>query len=52
MTGDAGYLQRIVVPDIEALERFILDHLTQIAGIKNLRSGFAQARDVQDGAAD
>lgn len=41
MTGDADYLLRIVVPDIQALERFILDHLTRIAGIKNIRSSFA-----------
>lgn len=41
MTGDADYLLRIVVPDIQALERFILDHLTKIPGIKNIRSGFA-----------
>jgi DNA-binding Lrp family transcriptional regulator len=41
MTGDADYLLRIVVPDIQALERFILDHLTRIPGIQNVRSGFA-----------
>jgi DNA-binding Lrp family transcriptional regulator len=41
MTGDADYLLRIVVPDIQALERFIIDHLTRIPGIKNIRSSFA-----------
>lgn len=41
MTGDADYLLRIVVPDIQALEQFILDHLTKIPGIKNIRSSFA-----------
>lgn len=41
MTGDADYLLRIVVPDIQALERFILDHLTKIPGIQNIRSSFA-----------
>jgi DNA-binding Lrp family transcriptional regulator len=41
MTGDSDYLLRIVVPDIQALERFILDHLTRIPGIQNVRSGFA-----------
>jgi DNA-binding Lrp family transcriptional regulator len=41
MTGDEDYLLRIVVPDIQALERFILDHLTRIPGIKNIRSSFA-----------
>lgn len=41
MTGDEDYLLRIVVPDIQALERFILEHLTKIPGIKNIRSSFA-----------
>jgi Lrp/AsnC family leucine-responsive transcriptional regulator len=41
MTGDEDYLLRIVVPDIQALEQFILDHLTKIPGIKNIRSSFA-----------
>jgi Lrp/AsnC family leucine-responsive transcriptional regulator len=41
MTGDSDYLLRIVVPDIQALEHFILDHLTRIPGIKNIRSSFA-----------
>lgn len=41
MTGDEDYLLRIVVPDIQALERFILDHLTRIPGIKNIKSSFA-----------
>lgn len=41
MTGDSDYLLRIVVPDIQALERFILDHLTRIDGIRNIRSSFA-----------
>ncbi len=41
MTGDADYLLRVVVPDIQALERFIVDHLTKIPGIANIRSSFA-----------
>ena len=41
MTGDADYLLRVMVPDIQALERFILNHLTRIPGIKNIRSSFA-----------
>eukprot|EP01037_Dinobryon_pediforme_P019545 gene19545-biopygen11860 len=41
MTGDEDYLLRIVVPDLQALEHFILDHLTKIPGIKNIRSSFA-----------
>ena len=41
MTGDEDYLLRLVVADIQALERFILHHLTTIPGIKNIRSSFA-----------
>ena len=41
MTGDEDYLLRIVVADIQALERFILEHLTRIPGIKNIKSSFA-----------
>ncbi len=41
MTGDEDYLLRIVVADIQALERFILDHLSRIPGIKNIKSSFA-----------
>jgi DNA-binding Lrp family transcriptional regulator len=29
------------VPDIQALERFILNHLTKIPGVANIRSSFA-----------
>jgi Lrp/AsnC family transcriptional regulator, leucine-responsive regulatory protein len=41
MTGDADYLLRVVVPDSKALERFILDHLTRVKGVSNIRSSFA-----------
>ncbi|QSL94975.1 Bkd operon transcriptional regulator BkdR [Ectopseudomonas toyotomiensis] len=41
MTGDADYLLRVLVPDIQALERLILDHLTKIPGVANIRSSFA-----------
>jgi Lrp/AsnC family transcriptional regulator, leucine-responsive regulatory protein len=41
MTGDADYLLRVVMPDMPALERFILDHLTKIPGVSNIRSSFA-----------
>ncbi len=41
MTGDADYLIRVVVPDVQALERFILDFLTRIPGVGNIRSSFA-----------
>ena len=41
MTGDSDYLLRVVVPDVQALERFIVDNLTKIPGIANIRSSFA-----------
>ncbi|PLZ01515.1 ArsR family transcriptional regulator [Burkholderia sp. WAC0059] len=41
MTGDADYLLRVVVPDMRSLERFILERLTKIPGISNIRSSFA-----------
>jgi Lrp/AsnC family leucine-responsive transcriptional regulator len=41
MTGDSDYLMRVVVPDMAALERFILERLTPIAGIEKIRSSFA-----------
>lgn len=41
MTGDADYLLRVVVADLQAYERFVLDHLTRIPGIASIRSSFA-----------
>lgn len=41
MTGDSDYLIRVAVPDIGALERFILEQLTPIPGIEKIRSSFA-----------
>ena len=41
MTGDADYLLRLVVQDMQTLERFILDHLTTMPGVANIKSSFA-----------
>ena len=41
MSGIADYLIRVVVPDVPSLERFILDRLTPIPGVANIRSSFA-----------
>jgi Lrp/AsnC family transcriptional regulator, leucine-responsive regulatory protein len=41
MTGDADYLLRVVMPDMHSLERFVIDHLTRIPGVSNIRSSFA-----------
>ena len=41
MTGDADYHLRVVVEDLSAYERFLMDHLTRVPGIANIRSSFA-----------
>src|SRR4051812_9103620 len=47
MTGDSDYLLRIVVPDLGAYERFVMD-FTKIPGIAQIRSSFA-LRPVKQG---
>ena len=41
MTGDADYLLRVVVADVDALRDFILNKLSTIEGIANIRSSVA-----------
>ena len=41
MTGDADYLLRVVVPDLVAFRQFLMDHLTRVPGVSNIRSSFA-----------
>jgi Lrp/AsnC family transcriptional regulator, leucine-responsive regulatory protein len=41
MTGDADYLVRVVVPDMQSLEHLIIDELTRIPGVANIRSSFS-----------
>jgi len=41
MTGSSDYLVRIVVPEVQAFERFLADHLTRIPGVANIQSSFA-----------
>ena len=41
MSGDADYLLRVALPDIPALERFILEQLTSMEGVEKIRSSFA-----------
>ena len=49
MTGDSDYLLRVVVPDLAAYERFVMD-FTKIPGIAQIRSSFA-LRPVKQGTA-
>ena len=41
MTGDSDYLLRIVLPDVEAYERFLNEALTQVPGVASIKSSFA-----------
>ena len=41
MSGDIDYLLRVVAQDLAAYERFLLQHLTRIPGVANIRSSFA-----------
>lgn len=41
MTGDSDYLLRVVAPDLESYQRFLLDNLTRIPGVASIKSSFA-----------
>ena len=41
MTGDADYLLRVVVSDLNAYERFLKEHLTRVSGVASIKSSFA-----------
>lgn len=41
MTGESDYLLRVVLPSLHAYERFLLEHLTRIPGVANIKSSFA-----------
>lgn len=41
MTGESDYLLRVVVPDLNAYERFLKEHLTRIPGVASIKSSFA-----------
>jgi Lrp/AsnC family transcriptional regulator, leucine-responsive regulatory protein len=41
MTGDADYLLRVVVPDVEGYERFLREVLTRIESAAGIKSSFA-----------
>jgi len=41
MTGDADYLLRVVVSDVQSVERFIVDYLARIPGVSSIKSSFA-----------
>lgn len=41
MTGQSDYMLRVVVPDVPALERFIVDFLSRVPGVGTIQSSFA-----------
>lgn len=41
MTGGSDYMLRVVVPDLEHYQRFLVEKLTRIPGISNIQSSFA-----------
>ncbi|MBH9725323.1 Lrp/AsnC family transcriptional regulator [Burkholderia contaminans] len=41
MSGDADYLLRVLVRDTQALERLIIDEISRLPNIRNIRSSFA-----------
>jgi DNA-binding Lrp family transcriptional regulator len=41
MSGEADYMLRVVVEDLGQYQRLVLDHLTRIPGVANIRSSFA-----------
>lgn len=41
MTGESDHLVRVLVPDVETLEHFIIHELTRISGIANIWSSVA-----------
>jgi Lrp/AsnC family leucine-responsive transcriptional regulator len=41
MTGPRDYLLRVVVPDLEAYERFLKQKLTRLDGVQSIESSFA-----------
>lgn len=41
MTGDSDYLLRVVVSDVDAFQKFIVDKLSKTPGVANIRSSFA-----------
>lgn len=41
MTGDSDYMVRVVVPDLTALEQFIVARLSKTPGVANIRSSLA-----------
>lgn len=50
ITGqDADYTIKVVVPDMEAYQEFLLNHITTIPGVSSVTSSFVMRRVVDNG---
>ena len=47
MTGTSDYLLRVVMPNLESYERFLVEKLTRVPGIANIQTSFALKPIVQ-----
>lgn len=51
ITGqDADYIIKVVVPDMDAFQEFLLNHITTIPGVSSVTSSFVMRRVVDTGA--
>ncbi len=51
ITGqDADYIVKVVVPDMDAYQEFLLNHITTIPGVSSVTSSFVMRRVVDTGA--
>lgn len=41
MTGDADYMLRVVVPDLNTYQTFLINKLTRVPGVSHIKSSFA-----------
>jgi DNA-binding Lrp family transcriptional regulator len=44
LTGETEYLLRVMVPDVAAYERLLVEHLRRLPGLLHLKSGFALSK--------
>lgn len=50
MTGDADYMLRVVVADLEAFQAFLITKLTRVPGVAHIKSSFALKPVIQRAA--
>jgi len=51
ITGqDADYIIKVVVPDMDAYQEFLLNHITTIPGVRSATSSFVMKRVIDTGA--